>query len=260
MLASIRTKRFCLRLRSPYSIRIDNDDRHDIIQCYYILGNKPVRPSETDRDIMNDSPITFPWMVDEAGYKIAAGALMRRGGPFRYYYPLEDETLWLRFAQTCVDPESVLTFAQEFGTLSGSSNDADNRLEDVLAIAAKLREIMRLLETNKRHEATLLFHKDGHAPRMREIIAWFSDNNTRFIFLPQTLQDAFFHQAGEAITGNRRFRRCRNEGCSNWFRLGPHAGSGRRGSTTITARREFCSDRCRVASARRQKREVSQHA
>jgi hypothetical protein len=238
---------------------------------------------------MNESPIVFPWPVHKHGYDIVEGALVPRApggigtdalsdprdsplrvdadgvlvpsdGPLKYYYPLDDESLWLQFADTCVDAEGVLKFATKFGRLSGSSESTDNRVEDILAIAAKFQHIMQLLKKGERRQAILLFHKDGHAPRMKEIIAWFSNNNMRFTLLPQTLQDALFHQVGEAITGNRPFRRCRNEGCPNWFRLGPHAGSGGRGSTTVTTRREFCSDRCRVASARRKKREIERHA
>jgi hypothetical protein len=51
-------------------------------------------------------------------------------------------------------------------------------------------------------------------------------------------------QAAQAITGNLHFRRCAN--CSTWFRY----GSG----TSHTVRRQFCSDRCRVAWARSSKR------
>jgi hypothetical protein len=223
---------------------------------------------------MHESPIVFPWPVHKHGYEIVKGALVPRApggigtdalsdtrdGPLRVYHPLEDETLWLRFAQTCVDAVGVLGFAKEFGNLSGSPKHVDNRLEDILSLAALIRKIVPLIQKNKRYEAMLLFNESRQAPRMREVIVWFSGVNFGFKLLPQTLKDALFHQVGEAITGNRRFRRCRNEGCPNWFRLGPHAGSGGRGSTTVTSRREFCSDRCRVASSRRQKKEASPHA
>jgi hypothetical protein len=204
---------------------------------------------------LSESPVAFAWSVDQDGYEMVEGALLPRGGSLRFYRPLDDECLWLRFAHSCIDAEGVLSFANEFGRPSGASKDADNRLENILATGALLRKIIELVEKHRRYEAMLLFNRSKHAPKMREVIFWSSDNYIEFIFLPQSLQDALFHQAGEAITGNRRFRRCQNEGCPKWFRLGARAGG-----STITTRREFCSDRCRVASSRRQKRKVAPHA
>jgi len=106
--------------------------------------------------------------------------------------------------------------------------------------------------------AALLFNRD--LPTMRQGILWYPNQPERYHYklFPVSLRDALLHQAGEAISGNRSFRRCRNEGCLNWFRLGPHDAS--EGRKTYTARREFCSDRCRVSSARRQKKEAAANA
>ena len=106
--------------------------------------------------------------------------------------------------------------------------------------------------------ATLLFAHTG-LPNMKEAVFWFHER-PEFLFVPLTLRDALLHQAGLAITGNRRFRRCRNQGCANWFRLGPQLKRTGGVARSFTARREFCSDRCRVAHARRQRREATAHA
>ena len=218
---------------------------------------------------MNGTPFGFAWHVDRDGYEIhveqeSAGlagrvgfeVLVARGGRLRPTSPLDDESLWLRFAETCKDMDGVMLFTKEFGLLGASPE----RLDRILETAAHIRRISQHLDAGDRLTATRIF--DQNIPTMKAAILWYSREPERFHYrlIPVTLRDALLHQAGEAITGNRRFRRCRNEGCSNWFRLGPNVApeDGRR--QTITIRREFCSDRCRVASARRQKRELAAHA
>jgi hypothetical protein len=227
---------------------------------------------------MQETPFAFAWPVDQDGYRIiyeeeemvadpgepepVAGShvVARRGGALRLYHPLDDETLWLRFAQDCKDAASVLRFANEYGRLGRSSNGPDHRLDHILQSAEVLRGIWKHIQAGDRIAATLLFLKNG-PPTLKQIIVWDPDRPERFHYklLPLSLRDALFYQAGEAITGKRRFGRCRNEGCSNWFRLGAHIPDNGR-AHTITARREFCSDRCRVASARRKKTGASAHA
>ena len=226
---------------------------------------------------MQESPFAFAWPVDKAGYEIVhqeetvaglgepvgkdgAKVLARRGGALQNYHPLDDDTLWLRFAQDCKESASVLRFANQYGRLGRSPNGPDHRLDHILNTAEVLRKVWKHIQAGDRKAAALLFLKND-PPTMKQIIIWDSDHPERFEYklLPLSLRDALLYQAGEAITGNRRFGRCRNEGCSNWFRLGAQApGAGR--AHTITARREFCSDRCRVASARRKKRGASAHA
>lgn len=220
---------------------------------------------------MEETPFAFVWHVDENGYEIILNrvdpetavlhgkdeveSVVPRGGPVRFYHPLDDEGLWLRFAQTCKDADSVLSFVNEFGRLGEAPEGLDDRLDHILELGTFIRSIAERLRAGERLAATMLFNQS--LPTMKEGILWYANEPEQFHyrFFPLSLRDALLHQAGEAITGNRRFRRCRNKGCPNWFRLGPHAASEGRPRQTITARREFCSDRCRVASARRQKKE-----
>ena len=222
---------------------------------------------------MDDNPFRFVWPVDQDGYEVERATLTEpqglgglvqreydfirsRGGPLRFYRPLEDDGLWLRFAHTCRSHEGVLSFVKEFGLLTGSPE----RLDSFLGTAALIHRIAERLAAGEWLAATKLFANSG-LPTVKEAILWRSDRPEIFELrlVPVSLRDALLHQTGEAITGNRRFRRCRNEGCPNWFRLGPRmeAGQGRR---TYTARREFCSGRCRVAHARRQRREAVSNA
>ena len=220
---------------------------------------------------MDESPFRFVWPVDQAGYTIervkldeprGLGAereydlIRSRGGPLRFYWPLDEDGLWLRFAETCKTTEGVLAFVNEFGLLTQSPE----RLDSFLETAALIRRIAERFLAADRIGATKLFANSG-LPTLKEGIFFSAERPEVFELrlVPRRLRDALLHQTGEAITGNRRFRRCRNEGCPNWFRLGPHADTGE-GRRTYTVRRQFCSDRCRVASARHRKREKAIHA
>jgi hypothetical protein len=222
---------------------------------------------------MDHSPFHFDWYVDQDGYVTAVEShidmygrpvelefIGPRGGPRRYYRPLDDDGLWLRFAETCRSREGVLQFVGEFGLL----RDGGNSFDLFTNVAGRLWAIAERLLASDRRSAAAIFvdsRSDAFAlPMMRETILWSSARPEVFelAVIPPQLEDALKHQAAEAITGNRRYRRCRNEGCANWFRLGPRAAA--EGGRTYTARREFCSDRCRVAWARRHKREAAAHA
>jgi hypothetical protein len=211
-------------------------------------------------------PFKLVWPVDQAGYEIArvtpqeppglgqareCEVVRAKGGPPRYYWPLEDEALWLSFAERCTDAAGIIAFANEFGLPGIVRDGLKDRVDDIIETAALLRRIGQQLQGGDRLAATLLFPHTG-LPNVKEAVFWF-DDRPEFLVVPLCLRDALLHQAALAITANHRFRRCRNEGCVNWFRLGR---AQPRGKPAYTARREFCSDRCRVASARRQKRKA----
>jgi hypothetical protein len=179
-----------------------------------------------------------------------------KGGPPRFYRPLNEDGLWLLFADACKTAEGVLSFVNQFGHLTRSPE----RLDSFLETAALIRRIAERLQAGDRMAATNLFATSG-LPTMKEAVLWSADRPEvfEFRFVPITLRDALLHQIGEAITGNRLFRRCRNESCPNWFRLGPQSRT-EGGARAYTTRREFCSDRCRVAFARCKKREKTANA
>jgi hypothetical protein len=82
---------------------------------------------------LRGNPFDFVWPVDQEGYEIWRNPhddesalffgrpetifIRPRGGPLRYYRPLEVEGLWLRFAASCISVEGALSFANEFGLL-----------------------------------------------------------------------------------------------------------------------------------------------
>jgi hypothetical protein len=216
----------------------------------------------------------FEWKVDQNGYASERRRgrdpdgygdgefeyIEARGGPLRFYRPLDESGLWLRFADTCRSREGVLQFVRDYGTLY----DGRDIVERYRRLAERLWAIYERLSAGDRGSAAALFTDRTtffwRPPNMRLTILQHADRPETFelTVIPNVLEDALKHQAAQAITGNRQFRRCRNQGCANWFRLGPRAAS--EGGRTFTARREFCSDRCRVGHARRQRREAAAHA
>lgn len=179
-----------------------------------------------------------------------------RGGPPRYYRPMEDEHagLWRRFAHTCISPEQVLSFTNSYGLLSTRTRgDLSARvvasrcdhLNGVLGLASDLRRIAAALDADDREHAARLYNVFERVELLTPVIQTNPKTfKSELKFAPRSLASALMIQVGEAIAGNRHFRRCRNERCAEWFRVGQGAA---------TARKEFCSDRCRVAWARHHK-------
>ena len=170
-----------------------------------------------------------------------------KGGPPRYYRPLDDYPgLWRPFAETCSSVEGVLTFVREFGLLTDRGTEGP---DEILSTAERIRDIVTLLDDSDRAGAAGLLNR--YPPRISEPLYW-NDRSARFEtrLVPFTLRHALLHQAAETIAGNYQWRRCGNEGCPPWFRLG-------QGAHTI--RREYYSNRCRVAHARRQKQGATTH-
>jgi hypothetical protein len=216
-----------------------------------------------------DIDLKFEWKVDQAGYDTTRETvpdmygrpcerenLLERGGPRRDYRPLEIDGLWLQFAETCRSREGVLQFVAKFGLLQ----DSPNVVHYYQAVAEKLWAIWQYLEAEDPRAAKELFNyefNDTYAhPRLRMSIGESVERpgGLASVLTPDTLESALRLQAAQAITENKQFRRCRNDGCVNWFGYGPHAPHRQ----TYTKRREFCSDRCRIAWARRNKREAAQ--
>jgi len=222
-----------------------------------------------------DDPFLFPWPVAQDGYKIERAPRYQGllgyepigedlfiapiGGLPRYYNPLAEDGLWRQFAATCTTDAGVLRFANKYGVLTAGNSfeqPGKTHLDEFLKLSFQLREIAGRLEKRDRQGAAERFYigRDLSTPVMH--VFPFPSEKQRgsfeLRFVPKSLRDALLYQAVDAIAGNRQYRRCRNEECPTWFRLGPH--KTKEGNKTFSARREFCSDRCRVAAARRAKK------
>jgi hypothetical protein len=221
-------------------------------------------------------PYVFEWSVDQAGYDLEPDEddhwmVQARGGPLRYYRPMEVEGLWRRFAGQCVDErgaddhDGILAFVSEFGLLAATrpppllqrrpmvrkrptANDNET-ISLIGATAALIRKIAEHYDNGERGAAAELFSAYAEPKLTVGIASPNAGRRFEYELVPTDLRGALLLQTGETITGNYGWRRCRNEGCPAWFRVGP---GGK------TKRRQFCSTRCRVAAAaRRHKSGVS---
>jgi hypothetical protein len=227
-----------------------------------------------------NNPFVFEWPVDQDGYdvvheeparspnatflsqgEVTAGAtaldhyrqgaagyyvIRRRGGPLRYYRPLDDEPgLWRRFSETCISIDGVLSFVREFGLLINATNDDGREVGDspeaILRTAAYIQHITVLLDASDRRAAAAAITE--YPPRFDGLLRWnHRTGRIETILTPINLQAALLQQAAETLAHGHQWRRCGNEACPEWFRVGTGAA---------TARREYCSNRCRVAASRR---------
>jgi hypothetical protein len=230
-------------------------------------------------------PFVFAWPVAEAGYDLddrnvengggPATVTMRRG-PVRYYRPLEHEALWRKFAEECAaaSDAKILGFVQRYGLLAAKPAPSilDRHLdqdyeppvsaesEEVPSItdtAYLLALIAQHLDRDERDAAANLLRRYGRAG-FEVTVAPAPSNGRRpqVAFVPASLRDVLLLQAAEAIAERHEFRRCRNERCAEWFRIGGLDSDRHR----ITKRREFCSTRCRVAAADARHRQETYHA
>src|SRR5205814_3277557 len=121
---------------------------------------------------IDDSRYDFEWPVDQHGYEIehvparetglgtilsggddAHDVIRARGGPPRYYRPMEHPGLWRRFAETDGPPDRLLGFVSEFGLLGeafGSEPPKREPIERIFNTAHLLRFIAYGLDTGDR--------------------------------------------------------------------------------------------------------------
>lgn len=208
----------------------------------------------------------FSWPIDQDGYEFATydhtsdgigatlltggrGVQIRpKGGAPRFYRPLaENRGLYRQFAETVVDEESASQFVHSYGMLSyglrdliGGPWDGIDFLDDILKTSENIREICKAIDGLNRKRAAEIFNLST-SPIMR-LHMDFNGSKAIYSLVPQTLRGALYLQVAEEISKGTKFRRCKT--CQIWFPYGPGTGN--------TARKEFCSNRCRVAHGRRQ--------
>jgi hypothetical protein len=223
-------------------------------------------------------PFEFLWSVDRDGYEIKhvptrtgdgpadayfeEVSICPRGGPLREYRPMQDfPGLWRRFAD-CTDRSSALAFVQEFGllfssierpkathSLSGNDQLPSDSVKTILGAAATMRRIIGLMDSKDRVEAAKqwsIWTRPRLTARLGPTTRHGGHEGYEFKLIPLTLSAGLFLQVGDAIAFDQEWRHCRNNTCSEWFLIGV-------GVDAKTKRREFCSTRCRVASARHRK-------
>jgi hypothetical protein len=203
------------------------------------------------------------WQVDEDGYEwapIHAGAtlstrsrggsdqvLQPRGGPLRFYCPFDEPGLARRFARIGLGQDAARGFANEFGLLD---TGAGARFSEISARRRALTAVFTVLDLP--NERSLLPAAQAAAglfnyrfrPHPTLEIDYLSAAVPRLVLRASSLWQALLIQAAQAIIGAQRIVACKR--CGDPIPLGPGKG---------TARREYCSQRCKVAWNRQQQRE-----
>jgi hypothetical protein len=208
---------------------------------------------------MGDGLFWFEWPVDQAGYELELDErtgegllgpgpprIRGRGGPPRYYRPLEQHPgLWREFADECVDDHGVLRFANKYGLLGDNGTESSlDVIDDTLRAARVAHTIAAHLDAGSKAEAAEVFN-DHAQPLLIAGIQYSEAGKREIKMVPRTLRNALRLQMMDAIAGQITFRRCKN--CTTWFPYG-------RGQKA-TVRKRFCSDRCRVAFDRHGERQ-----
>lgn len=112
-------------------------------------------------------------------------------------------------------------------------------IDETLRAARVARTIAAYLDAGSKAEAMEVFN-DHAQPLLIAGIQYSEAGKLEIKMVPRTLRNALRLQMMDAITGQITFRRCRN--CTTWFPYGP--------GQKATVRKQFCSDRCRVAFVR----------
>ena len=227
-------------------------------------------------------PFTFEWPVDQDGYdvieKTESGvsedliflsgqlrgiddrrAVRRRGGPLRFYRPLEEApALFLELAHLEKSPAAVIEFANRFGLIGyAPPRPADEISEEPLwawfGMIDALAAAEGLLKRYRAGEVQISDWIDAINSAMNpELIPKLSlppGKKPRIVAHPRTLADALQLQFMFQITHGRTFKQC--DHCSAWFPFG--RGTGNR------SRKRFCTNKCRVAAHRRRKEAASRN-
>ena len=201
----------------------------------------------------------FVWQVDRHGYRLVdrqqpGGERIRvieaKGGPVHpYRFGKEHEGLHRRFASLDQEPEAVLEFADEFGLLWQPHADFELYEKHWLVGIGVMKAIVAALDERDNDAVWDLFNSDRYQPRFTAYIEpnKLVPRHSKFKLQPVNLMGAMWLQVAEESTKGINFNQC--EFCPNWFPVGP--GTGRKPS------KRFCSDRCRVAWHRQQKKEAS---
>ncbi len=220
----------------------------------------------------------FEWYVDQRGYEAVSAEelpegmdrpilddppktgwfLRRKGGPLRWYRPLEEHPgLFRRFACLPYEPQEILRFANEFGLLGANRVhdfvDGDlqehlhEREEDVLwwrPHITYMHDIVEGIDLGNENSMAEAFNRSV-VPPMRPRIEVEHGKRRSLQIAPTTLLAAMWFQVAGELTDGTKFKKCLS--CSNWFPFGK--GTGHRQT------KSFCGDACRKRWHRHKEKE-----
>jgi hypothetical protein len=178
----------------------------------------------------------FTWSRDPNGYQLwdSERRIVASGGALETYKPLEhNENLFGEFASISPIPRGVLNFITEFGPLTVDGLRGSG--EDVAAALEEARSMAELLRAVGEGQSPAQLPSQCRPIRLSLKIGD-PESGSMVTMVPETLLDAIWLQAAEALSGGAQIRRCLQ--CNAWFAAGP--GFGRRRET------KFCSDAHRI--------------
>jgi hypothetical protein len=130
-------------------------------------------------------------------------------------------------------------------SLSEKDQLPSDSVKTILGALATMRRIIGLMDSKDRVEAAKqwsIWTRPRLTARLGPTTRHGGHDGYEFKLVPLTLSAGLFLQVGDAIAFDQEWRRCRNDTCLTWFRIGV-------GVDAKTKRREFCADRCRVAAS-----------
>lgn len=221
-----------------------------------------------------DQLFKFEWGVDEHGYEAASAEelppgverpvleeppinggwwIRRKGGPLRWYRPLENRRglargLARRFAYLPKESQEILKFANQFGFLGvGQTGYEEDVIEEHVWYwrqhADYMRGVVKAIDAGKKSLAVQTFNRHVE-PHMTIWIEASPGHPSVLHVAPMNLLAAMWFEIAGELTKGTKYKKC--ERCPNWFPYGPRTGH------KVTKR--FCSDRCRKAAKRHEEK------
>lgn len=192
-------------------------------------------PPGVERPVLKEPPIGGGWWI------------RRKGGPLRWYLPLEDRGLARRFANLPKEPQAMLKFVDKFGFLGvGQTGYEEDVIEEHSWYWRNhiefMHRVVEAIDAGDKLSAIKTFNQHVE-PHMTIWIEAASGKRSVLHVVPTNLLAAMWFEIAGELTEGTKYRKC--EWCPTWFPYGPRTGHKKT--------RRFCSDRCRKASNRHQK-------
>jgi hypothetical protein len=172
---------------------------------------------------MRDLVIDFTWYQDPKGYRlipakpvpsrdIVPARIIGNGGPLKSYRPLDDQTMFTRFAAIRSE-QDVFRFVEKFGPLTrnGFAGRKGDVIPEIICQAEDMSDSRRVIAMAlPKLDVTLV--SDPINP---------ITGSPRLKVSPSTLLDALWLQFAQARSAGAG-QRCPQ--CHKWFMTGPDAG------------------------------------
>ncbi len=240
---------------------------------------------EKDRDgyrLLTFDPKGLSWEMDGPDYNVAVpsgcsdetAVLLRKYGmtlygleePITVLEPMGDDSVISRpleqnpaifreFAELSLQPEEIRKFADQYGLLSkpaGGPSQVENWYRQIKEMRNAIRGLEKSTERGSLRAWADRFNKEiyrGSGPDRRVSMSAKlrrTDEPLRptLHVVPDDLISAMWLRLAQHVSSSERMQSCNL--CSKWFVFG--TGTGRRSSA------QYCSDRCRKAFNKRQRR------